>query len=241
MGSLQVKSIHRLLCGDSTKLEDVERLMGGEVAQLMVTDPPYGIAYRGDEFTKRPDGLIVQNDNLTLDGTELIINSSMAIAPLTPGSAYYIFAPPGEPYSRFWTGIDIAGLAPKHQIAWVKDRMVFGRSDYHYQHESIIYGWKPGAGHYFIDDRTQTTVWECPRPSASKEHPTMKPIPLIERCIKNSSKRGWLVFDPFLGSGTTLIAADNLGRKCYGMEIDPRYCDVIVERWETLTGETAQR
>ncbi|HIO66051.1 MAG TPA: site-specific DNA-methyltransferase, partial [Planctomycetes bacterium] len=113
--------------------------------------------------------------------------------------------------------------------------------DYHGQFEPIIYGWKPGAAHYFIDDRTQTTVWEYPKPQTSKEHPTMKPTPLTERCIKNSSKRGWLVYDPFLGSGTTLIAADNLGRKCYGMEIDPGYCDVIVERWENLTGGKAVR
>jgi len=238
MGSLQVGSRHRLLCGDSTKAEDVERLMDGEVAQVMVTDPPYGVAYEGTPSTKRD---AIQNDSLTPDETEALINNSMMLARLAPGSSYYIFAPPGDLYPRFWAGIDAAGLAPKHQLAWVKDRMVFGRADYHGQFEPIIYGWKPGAAHYFIDDRTQTTVWEYPKPQTSKEHPTMKPTPLTERCIKNSSKRGWLVYDPFLGSGTTLIAADNLGRKCYGMEIDPGYCDVIVERWENLTGGKAVR
>lgn len=247
MGSLQVGSRHRLLCGDSTKAEDVERLVGGEVAQLMVGDPPYGVAYATDDLeamkirNQRTDGLTLQNDSLTPDEIEALVKNSMALAPLAPGTAYYIFAPSGDLYPRFWSGLEAAGLAPKHQVAWVKDRMVFGRADYHYQHESIIYGWKPGAGHYFIDDRTQTTVWECQRPSASKEHPTMKPLPLIERCLKNSSKRGWLVYDPFLGSGTTMMAAEATGRRCFGLEIDPAYCDVIVERWENLTGEKAVR
>ena len=247
MGSLRVKSRHRLLCGDSTKAEDVEQLMDGKVAELMVTDPPYGVRYASDdlktmkECNHRTDGKTVQNDNLTSDETEALIKNSMTLSPIGPGSAYYIFASPGHPYPRFWAGIESAGLKPRLQLAWVKNRMVFGWSDYHYQHESIIYGWKPGQAHYFIDDRTQTTVWEYPKPSSSKEHPTMKPIPVIERCIKNSSQRGWLVYDPFLGSGTTLIAATNLGRKCYGLEIDPGYCDVIVERWESLTGKKAVR
>jgi len=246
-GDLITLGDHRLLCGDSTKAEDVERLMDGEVAQLMVTDPPYGVAYATGDLeemklrNKRTDGLTVQNDNLAPDETEVLIKNSLALAPLAPGSAFYIFAPSGDLFPRFWSAVDAAGLIPKQGLAWVKDRLVLGRSDYHYQHESIIYGWKPGAGHYFIDDRTQTTVWGCPRPSSSKEHPTMKPTSLIERCLKNSSKPGWLVLDPFLGSGTTLLASEKVGRRCFGLEIDPAYCDVIVERWENLTGGKAVR
>lgn len=114
-----------------------------------------------------------------------------------------------------------------------------GRCDYHYRHEVCLYGWAEGAGHYFIDDRTQDSVWECKRPGSSKEHPTMKPVELFAKCLLNSSKQAWLIYEPFCGSGTTLIAAEQLGRKCYGMEISPQYCDVIVKRWENLTGKQA--
>lgn len=114
-----------------------------------------------------------------------------------------------------------------------------GRGDYHYRHEPILYGWVPGAAHYFTDDRTQDTVWEIPRPKRSDEHPTMKPVELFERAIRNSSRAGAIVYDPFTGSGTTLIACENLGRHARLVELDPRYCDVIIDRWERHTGQTA--
>jgi DNA modification methylase len=125
-------------------------------------------------------------------------------------------------------------------IVWAKDSFVLGRQDYHWRHEPILYGWKQGAAHYWIGDRDQDTVWEIPRPKRSAEHPTMKPVELVSRALHNSGRRGEVVLDPFLGSGTTLVAAEQLDRVCYGMEIDPRYCDVTVKRWEQLTGKHAE-
>jgi DNA modification methylase len=129
----------------------------------------------------------------------------------------------------------------RQTLVWVKDSMVLGHSDYHYKHEPIFYGWKPGALHRQPPNRTQVSVWEIDRPKRNEEHPTMKPVELVAKAIENSSLRGESIYDPFLGSGTTLIAAEQLGRKCYGMEISPAYCDVIVKRWETLTGKKATR
>jgi site-specific DNA-methyltransferase (adenine-specific) len=128
----------------------------------------------------------------------------------------------------------------RQTLVWVKDVFVLGRSDYHYRHEPIFYGWKQGAAHYFVDDRTQDTIWEIPRPRRSTEHPTMKPVALVERAIRNSSKAGEIVLEPFGGSGTTLLATEATKRRCRCIELDPRYCDVIVNRWEAFSGKRAE-
>jgi DNA modification methylase len=246
-GDLWLLGDHRLLCGDSTKAEDVERLMAGAQADLLLTDPPYGVAYQTALSTseaaarhRRKDGKEVLNDNLGWDGTRQLVADAFKAASIRPGAAFYVFCPPGDLQAAFFLGLQDAGYNARHQIVWVKDRFVMGRCDYHYRHEVCLYGWADGAGHYFVDDRTQDSVWECKRPGASKEHPTMKPVELFARCVQNSSKKDWSIYEPFSGSGTTLIAAEQLGRKCYGMEISPQYCDVIVKRWETLTGKKAE-
>lgn len=127
----------------------------------------------------------------------------------------------------------------RHSLVWVKDSLVLGRTDYHYRHEPIYYGWTPGGPHHAVTDRTSDSVWEIPRPKRSAEHPTMKPVELVERAIMNSSDEGALVLDPFVGSGTTIIAAEQTHRRCYAMEIDPKYAQVAIERWQTFTGDTA--
>jgi site-specific DNA-methyltransferase (adenine-specific) len=247
-GDLWLLGDHRLLCGDSTDAAQVGKLMVGGQADMVLTDPPYGVAYQTALSTheaaarnRRKDGKEVVNDNLGWDGTRSLVADAFKNASLKPGGAFYVFCPPGDLQAAFWLGLQDAGYNARHQIVWVKDRFVMGRCDYHYRHEVCLYGWADGAGHYFIDDRTQDSVWECKRPGASKEHPTMKPVELFARCLTNSSKQAWLIYEPFCGSGTTLIAAEQLGRKCYGMEISPQYCDVIVKRWETLTGKKAIR
>ena len=246
-GDLWLLGRHRLLCGDSTKSEDVDRLMDGETeADLILTDPPYGVAYQTALSTheaaarnRRKDGLEVANDDLGWDGTKELVHDSISNVPLKKGGAFYVFCPPGDLQAAFFLGLKDADLLARHQIVWIKDRFVMGRCDYHYKHEVILYGWKDGGSHYFVNDRTQDSVWEFKRPGSSKDHPTMKPIELVSKPIQNSSRPDELIVDPFLGSGTTLIAAEQLDRRCYGIEIDPTYCDVIVKRWENLTGDTA--
>jgi DNA modification methylase len=221
---------------------------GGGVPDLVATDPPYGVAYQEALSTaeaaarnRRKDGAEVANDNLGMEGTQAMVAAAMTHAGLKPGGVFYVCHAPGNFQTAVWLGLQDAGLYARHQIVWVKDRFVMGRADYHYRHEGVLYGWKDGAAHYFVDDRTQDSVWEFTRPGASKEHPTMKPVALFERMLANSSHAGDLTYEPFAGSGTTLIAAANLGRRCYAMELDPAYCDVIVDRWERHTGGKAKR
>jgi DNA modification methylase len=156
------------------------------------------------------------------------------------GAACYVAAPARPLHSIFANVLKELGVW-RQTLNWVKDSLVLGRSDYHYRHEPIFYGWKEGAAHYFVDDRTQDTVWEIPRPRRSNEHPTMKPVALVERAITNSSRPGNIVCDPFGGSGTTLIAAEATGRAARLLELSPQYVDVIVKRWETATGKQATR
>ena len=235
-GDLWVMGGHRLLCGDSTRAEDVARVMGTDKAAAVMSDPPYGVDYVG----KTKDALPVHNDDASGLPELLALSLGNAFDVCLPGGAWYIAAPPGPQFWDFGTVLRENGVW-RQTIVWVKDSMVLGRSDYHYRHEAVFYGWKPGAAHKELPDRKQTSVWEIPRPKASREHPTMKPVALYERMIKNSTTVGSLIYDPFLGSGTTLIAAEQLGRKCYGIEISPAYCDVIVQRWEALTGQSATR
>ncbi|WP_343241184.1 DNA modification methylase [Methanoculleus sp. UBA45] len=228
---------HRLLCGDSTSAEDVGRLMDGKRADLLLTDPPYGVSYVG----KTKDALTIENDALTEEGLEELIRGAFSIAETNcrPGAYWYATAPPGPLHLLFADDWKARGIL-RQIMVWVKDSMVLGHSEYHYQHEPILFGWMPGE-RYKNPDRTRTTVWECPRPNASREHPTMKPVALWARAIQDGSREADLVFDPFLGSGTTLVACEQLGRTCYGMEISPQYCQVIIDRWERLTGQKAEK
>lgn len=222
---------HRLLVGDATSAADVGRLVAGASVDLLVTDPPYGIAYTG----KTRQALTIVNDDLGEAGTRQLVGEALRAAPLRPGGAFYVFAPGGPLHLAFLLAIRDAGLAVHQTVVWVKDRFVLGHADYHARHEPILYGWRPGAAHHFVGDRTQDTIWEVPRPARSAEHPTMKPVALIERAIRNSSRPGETVYDAFSGSGTTLIAAEITGRTALAMEIDPRYAQVALERWAALT------
>jgi site-specific DNA-methyltransferase (adenine-specific) len=236
-GDLWVLGEHRLLCGDSTKAEDVERLMAGTKADLCLTDPPYGVSYIG----KTKDALKVENDSLGEEDLKALVVAAFDNAEKNcrSGSYWYATVPPGPLHILFADDWKRRGIL-RQIMVWAKDSMVLGHSEYHYQHEPILFGWIPGDRHRNTD-RTRTTLWKYERPKANREHPTMKPIALWAQAVNDGSLQGEIVYDPFLGSGTTLIAAEQLGRKCYGMEISPAYCDVIVKRWETLTGKKAER
>lgn len=237
-GDLWLLGDHRLLCGDSTKQEDVDRLMGGERADLWLTDPPYNVAYEG----KTKDALTIDNDSMAdADFREFLVKCfSCAFQVLKPGASFYIWHADSEGYN-FRGAVHDCGEQVRQCLIWQKNVMVMGRQDYQWKHEPCLYGWKKGASHGWYSDRKQTTVLEFDRPSRSTEHPTMKPISLFSYQMANSTAPQGLVYDAFLGSGTTLIAAEQLGRKCYGMELSPQYCDVIVERWQNLTGKEARR
>ena len=228
---------HRLLCGDSTSADDVARLMGGKKADMMFTDPPYNVDYVG----KTADALKIPNDKMDSDAFRAFLTRafSRAIECAKPGAAAYVCHAPTEGYNFRGAFVD-AGWLLKQCIIWEKQHFVMGRQDYQWQHEQILYGWKPGT-HHFYGGRNLTTIWKFDRPSASREHPTMKPVALVALAVQNSSKGEDIVLDPFLGSGTTLIACEQLGRTCYGMEISPQYCQVIIDRWEKLTGQKAEK
>jgi DNA modification methylase len=229
---------HVLMCGDSTRSEDVGRLLGADVVDLLWSDPPWGCQIRGR--TKK--ALTILNDDLGPDGTRALVAAALRLAPLRPGGAFYVAAPSGpDLHLAFLLALGDAGLTAHQTLCWVKDRFCLGHADYQPRHEDILYGWREGRAHYFVKDRTQDTVWEIDRPARSAEHPTMKPIELVARAIRNSSTPGQLVYDPFAGSGTTLIAAEQTGRRCRAMELDPRYAQVILERWAALAGTRAER
>ena len=235
-GDLWILGEHRLLCGDSTKAEDVQRLMSGKKADLWLTDPPYNVDYTG----KTKDALKVANDSMSDSDFRafLVACFSEAFSVIKPGACFYIWHADSEGYN-FRGAVFDCKQKVRQCLIWNKQTLVMGRQDYHWKHEPCLYGWKDGASHGWYTDRKQTTVLEFDRPGRSEDHPTMKPVALIAYQIGNSTAPQGLIYDSFLGSGTTLIAAEQLGRKCYGMEISPQYCDVIVQRWEKLTGEKA--
>jgi len=238
LGDVWVLGRHRLICGDSTNGEVVARLMAGGQASLLWTDPPYNVAYVG----KTKNALTIQNDSMA-DGVfrEFLVAAFRAAdGVMANGAVFYIAHADGEGFN-FRGAVRDIGWKLAQCLIWVKDVFVMGRQDYHWRHEPILYGWKLGAGHHMLEDRTQDTVWECPRPKRSEEHPTMKPVELVERAVKNSTGAGEIVLDIFGGSGTTLVACERTGRTSRLVELDPRYCDVIVERWERMTGEKAHR
>lgn len=237
-GDLWILGDHRLLCGDSTKAEDVKRLMGGIKADLFLTDPPYNVDYVGKTKAK----LTVENDSMGDSEFRLFLQVCFknAFASMKPGAAFYIWHADLEGYN-FRGAVFDCSQKVRQCLIWLKNTFVFGRQDYQCKHEPCLYGWKEGDSHDWYNDRKQTTILEFDRPTSSQEHPTMKPVALFSYQITNNTPKGAIVYDPFLGSGTTLIASEQLGRKCYGMEISPSYCDVIVKRWETLTGRKANR
>ena len=235
-GQLWQLGRHRLLCGDSTSLADMEKLMDGQQADLIITDPPYNVQYVG----KTKDSLTIQNDSMS-DGAffSFILDAfTLMFERAREGAAIYVFHADTEGLN-FRRAFKEAGFKLSECLIWAKDVFVLGRQDYHWRHEPILYGWKEGAGHYFVNDRTQDTVLTYERPKRSEEHPTMKPVSLVGKLMQNSSMPDWIVLDPFGGSGSTLIAAQQLDRQCFTMELDPRYAQVIIERWQNLTGDKA--
>ncbi len=219
---------HRLACGSSLDEDVWKRLMGSEKADMCFTDPPYGVAYKGGSRAR----VEIADDDLGVDDLTTFLRPVFTHihSALKAGGAMYVSCPDSEIGMPFRTVLMELKMW-RHNLVWVKDTSTFGRSDYHYQHESVLYGWKEGAGHYFTDDRTQTTVLAFKRPTKSDAHPTMKPIDLLRTLILNSSRRGEIVIDGFGGSGSTLIAAASVGRKSRLVELQPHYCDLIRRRW----------
>ncbi|SFB68713.1 DNA modification methylase [Cupriavidus sp. OV038] len=236
-GDLWQLGSHRLLCGDALDRAAMRMLLDGTRADLVVTDPPYNVGYEG----KTAERLHIENDAMSGDAFRrfLLAAYQNLAACARPGAGVYVFHADAEGIA-FRAAFAAAGLKLAQCCVWVKQSFVLGRNDYHWQHEPVLYGWKPGAAHCWHGDRAQSTVWAFDRPSRSEEHPTMKPVALLEYLIGNSSRVGDVVLDPFGGSGSTLIACEQTGRRAYLMEIDPRYCDVILRRWTAVTGDNAR-
>jgi DNA modification methylase len=227
LGDLYEIGEHRLICGDSTQTDAFEKLMQGELADMVVTDPPYNVAYEG----KTKDSLTIQNDSMGNDEfyTFLYDFYSALTTAVKKGGAIYVWHSSSEIINFAKAMVD-AGWLLKQQLIWVKNSMVMGRQDYQWKHEPCLYGWLDGGSHNWYSDRKQTTVIEFDRPNRNGEHPTMKPIGLFAYQIENSSKQGDIVIDAFGGSGTTMMACEQIKRKARIIEFDPKYCDVIVRR-----------
>ncbi len=236
LGDIYQLGDNRLMCGDSTVLEDVEKLMGGVQADMLLTDPPYNVNYEG----KTKDKLKIKNDKMDNDNFRqfLIDAFSNADMVMKPGAVFYIWHADSEGYNFRGACFDV-GWTVRQCLIWNNNSMVMGRQDYQGKHEPCLYGWKEGAGHLWASDRKQTTVINFDKPTRNDMHPTMKPIPLFDYQIKNNTKGGDVVLDLFGGSGTTIMACEQNGRRGYSMEYDPRYVDVIVDRWEKFTGAKA--
>lgn len=227
---------HRLMCGDSTVIYDVEKLMNGELADLLITDPPYNVNYEG----KTKDRLKIENDKMSDSTFREFLRDAFVCANtvMKPGAVFYIWHADSEGYNFRGACKDV-NWQVRQCIIWNKNVMVMGRQDYQWKHEPCLYGWKDGASHLWASDRKQTTVIDFNKPQRNGEHPTMKPVGLFDYQIKNNTKGSDIVLDLFGGSGTTLIACEQDGRKARLMELDPHYCDVIIQRWENLTGHKA--
>jgi DNA modification methylase len=235
---------HRLVCGDARNPDVYARLLDGERAGLLWTDPPYGVSYVG----KTARRLTIANDSSAEVAALLKDAFAATDSVLVPGAPLYVAHPAGPLMAVFVAAFLEAGWLLRQCLVWVKDSMVLGRSDYHYRHEPILYGYKPAAsgrlgrgGAGWHGDSRQTSVFEIDRPRSSSEHPTMKPPELIETALRNSSVRGTAVLDPFAGSGSTLVACERTGRRARLAELDAGYCDVVVARFEALTGTVANR
>lgn len=272
---------HRLMCGDSTKPDDVARLMQGELADLWLTDPPYNVDYSSkNAHLNKIDGgnrveVDIEHDHMTDTQFRQFLHDAFSAAYniMKQGAGFYVWLTSSE-RMNFESVLSEVGLPVRQELVWHKNNFVLGRKDYQQNHEPCLYGWKEGAAHYFVDWRNRTTVWSdteeididkmkksemqkmlhdildnrtpttvinCPKPQRSADHPTMKPVRLFGYQMANSSRPGDIILDTFGGSGTTIVAAEQLGRKARLMELDPKYCDVIIARWEKLTGQKAER
>lgn len=239
-GGLWILGQHKLLCGDSSKLDDVSWLMNGDEAHLWLTDPPYGVSYQsnGAEDKHRK----IENDSHSMDVMQEFwskVAQNTYTATRKDAPYYWCACQGGDQMMMMMMSLGSAKWNVRHELIWVKDSLVLGRCDYHYKHEPILYGWKRDGKHNWYGDRKQTSVLEFPRPKSSDLHPTMKPVDLFAYLINNSTAPGDIVLDTFGGSGTTIIACEQTGRQARVMEIDPLYCDVIIKRWEHFTGQTA--
>lgn len=236
LGDVWVLGNHRLMCGDSTSIDAMQTLTGGGMVDMWLTDPPYNVAYEG----KTKDALTIQNDSMSDDSFRQFLRDAYtaANAVMKPGAVFYIWHADSEGYNFRGAAKD-AGWQVRQCLIWKKSVMVMGRQDYHWRHEPCLYGWKDGAGHLWSSDRKQTTILEFDKPSRNGEHPTMKPVELFEYQMLNNTKGADIVLDSFGGSGTTMIAAEKNGRHARLMELDPKYCDVIIKRWQDFTGKQA--
>lgn len=237
-GDIWTLGKHRLMCGDSTSVAQVQALMGGGMADLLLTDPPYNVAYEG----KTEDALTIKNDSMSDGDFRKFLQDvyRAANAVMRPGAAFYVWHADSEGYNFRGAAKDV-GWTVRQCLIWAKNSLVLGRQDYHWRHEPCLYGWKDGAAHYWGSDRSQTTLLEFNRPTRNGDHPTMKPVDLFRYQIENSSSPREAVVDLFGGSGTTMIACEQAGRHAYLMELDPKYCDVIIRRWQEFTGKAAVR
>ena len=235
-GDVWLLGRHRLMCGDSTSIDAVERLMDGRKADMVFTDPPYNVNYGNN---KSPKHVVreIKNDNMSsTDFRDFCAAFTSCIVEFCEG-CIYVFGPPGPDGRIMFTQLD-AALHCSTTVVWKKDQFVLGRGKYQNKYEPCWFGWNK-SGSAFVDDRKLTNVWEFDRPKSSKLHPTMKPVELVENALSHASNAGGVVLDLFGGSGTTTIACEKTGRNCRMMELDPKYCDVIVKRWQDYTGQQA--
>lgn len=224
---------HRLMCGDSLSPQNIALLMDGCVADMILTDPPYNVDYEGTAGK-------IRNDNMEDEHFRKFLTDAFKAADevLKPGGAVYIWHADSEGFN-FRAACKDAGWNVRQCLIWNKNSLVMGRQDYQWKHEPCLYLWKDGAAHFWNSDRSQTTVIDCDKPKKNDVHPTMKPVKLFDYLIQNSSRKDEIVLDMFGGSGTTIIACEQDGRSARVMELDPRYVDAAVKRWEEFTGEKA--
>jgi DNA modification methylase len=235
-GDVWILGKHRLLCGDSTQAESLAVVLEGRAADMVFGDAPYNVRYR-QKRTRRPEGIAIANDDLGEEFEQFLYSACVQLLAVCRGAVYLCMSS-SELHTLFKAFTD-AGGHWSTTIIWAKDRFTLGRSNYQRQYEPILYGWPEGREHCWNGSRNQGDVWSVPKPKANRLHPTMKPVSLIERAIRNSSQRGDVVLDPFGGSGSTLIACEKTGRRAALVELEPTYVDVTVRRWEAYTHREA--
>ncbi len=233
-GDLWILDDHKLLCGDATSMDAIQTVLAGGLADMVFTDPPYSVSYTGKTARK----LTIQNDNLGAGFYDFLREACTNVLTVTKG-AIYICMSSSELHTLFRAFTDAGGHWSTFVI-WAKHHFTLGRSDYQRQYEPILYGWRNGTDHFWCGARDQGDIWFIKRPMANLEHPTMKPVELVERALRNSSKTRDTILDVFGGSGTTLIACEKSGRQARLIELEPRYCDVIIRRWQEFTGREAK-